>query len=160
MGGSEVGISNQDSFVGISESKTNVTILTKCNADSALVDDLDLNDINAETSAGTGSIDESSLNMPSATFQDLMEDVKIQLILEMKTMIEESRKEMRDMNEENRNEMKGMNDENRKEMKSLIGENRQEFNRMIGKIKKENTRLDGNFKDLYNRVKTANGRRS
>ena len=152
---SEDGISNRGSFVCISENKTNITLLTECNDESSLVDRLDLNDMNAETGAGTDSIDASSLNMPRAIFQDLMEDVKIQLILEMKTMIEENREEMKHINEEHRNEMKGMNDENRKETKSLIEENRQELSSMMEDIKKEITRMDGNFKNLKKRVNTG-----
>ena len=155
MVASEDGKSNRGAFVCISENKTNITLLTECNDESSLVDGLDLKDMNVETSAGIDAIRESSLNMPRATFQDLIEDVKIQLILEMRTMIEENKEEMKHRKEENRNEMKGMNDENRKETKSLIEENRQELSSMMGDLKKEITRLDGNFKNLNKRVKTG-----
>ena len=149
MVGSDDGISNQDSFGCISDSKTYNMHSSGCNGVTLVADGLSLHDSNAESSVQTDSIHYSSLNLSRATFHDLMEDVKIELMLDMKTMIEENRKQIEEMNEGNRKEMKDMNEENRKEMRSMIKD-----------IRKENARTDGKIKGLYKRVQTEIERRS
>ena len=108
MVGSEDAVSNESSFECISGNTTNITLSNKFTGGSSSIDDLDINDSNAEVNARTDSIDDLSLNTSRATLQYLMEAVKIELILEMKNMIEESRKETKRLIEENRKEMKSM----------------------------------------------------
>ena len=90
----------------------------------------------------TDSIDESSLNVSKTTLKDLMEGVKIQLIVEMKNIIEENKKGLKDMNRENEKEMKSMIEQNQREIKTMLEYSRKEFER-----------LDENVNDLYNCVK-------
>ena len=127
--------SNQNLIRSISDKKVNDSCLTSGNGEISLVDDQYLTIIDAESSSENESTDNSSLIMFRAAFKDLMDEAKIQLIVDIKTMVEENRKEM-----------KGLNEENKKETKTMIAE-----------IKKEIKRLDENKKDLYKTVKKDHG---
>ena len=138
MFGGEDCISNQDSFGGISESKTNIALLTEFDGSSSVDDCLSLNNINAGISERNDPMDGAYLNKSRAIFQDLIGDVKIQLILDMKNMIEESRKET----------------------KILIEEIRKDMNSTIEDMRKENTGVDANVKNGKKRVKPEHDRRN
>ena len=97
-------ISNKNSVGCVSDNKGNCLI--GCNEESAFVDILGRSNVNKESGCQTDSIDDSSLNMSRSAFNDLMEDIKLQLMVEMKKMIEENRKEIKDIKEEGKNETK------------------------------------------------------
>ena len=129
--------SNQNLIRDISGIERNVALLRGSNEENALVDTLDINHIHAESSTHAGSLDNTSLNRSRAALEDLMKDVKIQVI-EMKRMIEENRKEMRDMNEVNREETKMLIEENRREIISLNEDSRKEIKIVCGDQSKKN----------------------
>ena len=135
---SENGISNNNSMVGISNNKTKLTLSTVSDGEQALLDALEFENINAERSFQRDSFDDLSLNMPRTAPKDLMEDVKIQLLVAMKNMNEENRKEMKVLHNENqketnkmiekiRKETISMNEDNRREIRSIFEDNRKQL---------------------------------
>ena len=122
------------SIGSISNNRKNANRLPGGSVDRASVNALRLNDSDSESSLKTDS-------MYRATFNNLVEDVKSQLIVEMKYIIEENWKEMKDINEKNRKEMEDKNEENQKEMKSMF--------EVIGK---EIKRLEENDKEPHKTV--------
>ena len=93
-------MSNKNSVGCVSDNKRNCS--NGCNEESAFVNILGRSNVNKETD----SIDDSSLNMSRSAFKHLMEDIKLQLMVEMKKMIKENKKEIRDIKEEGENETK------------------------------------------------------
>ena len=120
--------SNQDSIGCISDNKANLFLSSGGNAESSSRNLHGTSNMDAETIPRKDLVDDSSLNMSRASAEESMEDVKIQqLIVEMRNMHEQIRKETKSMIKENRNEMKCM----------------------IEKMRKENKRLDQNFRTMF-----------
>ena len=97
--------SKQDLTGWVSDKKENVSRSTGCDGVTSLMDDLCLTNINAEISSENDSTDSSSLNIFKDAFKDLMEEARIQLIVDMETIIQENRKEIKHLNDENKKEM-------------------------------------------------------
>ena len=95
-------ISNKNSIACVSDNKANCSI--GCNEESAFADILGRSNVNKECGCQTDSIDDSSSNISRSAFKDLMEDIKLQLMVEMKKMIDENRKEIKDIREEGEKE--------------------------------------------------------
>ena len=119
-----------DSTGSLSDNKKNTPILLGGSGERASINTFGPNDTNSQNKPQTYSTDEVSLNMPSVTFEHSLEDIKSQLIVEMKNVADENLKKMKEMNEENRKEMEDMHEENQKEMKSMIEGNRKEFKKI------------------------------
>ena len=116
---SEKEIFTQDSIGIIINNKKYATRLISGNGKSSLGDVPGPDDDKFERGQRKYSNDESSLNILSAKVKDSTEDAKIQLILEMRNMIEDNRKDMRIAIEDNRKEMVRMMEESQKEIERL-----------------------------------------
>ena len=126
----ENGISGQDRTGCISHNKsTNISHSISCTREGALLDSLGDIDINVERSSEAKSMDHPSLNMFSATLKNVMEDTKIQLLIEVKNMIEENRKETESMIEENRRATNNLIEGNRKELYIMIEDNQEKLDK-------------------------------
>ena len=146
---SENETANPNSIGSISDDTANITALTGCNEERALVNSFGLNESHAENKSHKNCFADP-LNMPRATIPDSMEDVKISPIVEIKKMIEQNVQETKMMIEENRKETVRINEDTREEIKMVLEG-----------IRKEIERLDENSKGLYKKdEKNGNGRKS
>ena len=136
------GVLSKNSIGSASDATRYVNSLTDREEERALADTSGLNDMNAKISPHKDVVGDSSLNMPRATIKDLMEDVKIQVIVEMKNMIEENRKEMRDLNEENWKEMIRMNECKNKELERMLEKNRNGVEKPYEDVKDLHKKVD------------------
>ena len=149
MVGSKNGNSNPNSIESTSDIKTNVALLTDWHGCGTIMDTLDPNNINDNSIAHTDSFDDSSLKTTRALLKDLMDDVKAQLLVEVKEVIDGNRKETTSLIEDGKKDTKVLIEENVKEIKSMF-----EYN------KNETKRREGNAKDFYKKEKNhAHGRK-
>ena len=111
----EKGILTHNSIGCISDNNTGGPLLTGPKGESPSVDYLGLDNINAESSSGTDSIDDLSLNISRATLKDLMEGFEIQVLAGINSMMKENQKKIDFMVEGHQKEIERL-DENVKDL--------------------------------------------